>query len=202
MMHLTCEASDLSSTNGFMRYQCLLVLLLFAASGVPTLYAQAQTLSAAADPGSAKLAEDIRADQSLDQVHKLAQDLLKTGLNAGSGYSEVWIRDLNTFIEIALEVNPPARLKEALVNFLKFQGPTGDIVDGYVRVDAATVKYAYRMSPLAPELMAHKNTVETDQESSLIQAITKYVEITGDRTILDERVDGMTVRERLGHALE
>lgn len=28
----------------------------------------------------------------------MKQELLKTGMNAGSSYSEVWIRDLNTFI--------------------------------------------------------------------------------------------------------
>jgi hypothetical protein len=49
--------------------------------------------------------------------------------------------------------------------------------------------------------MAHKNTVETDQESSLVQAVRKYVSATGDRTILQERLAGVTVRERLGRAL-
>lgn len=149
----------------------------------------------------AELALNIRADQTLNQVHKMAQNLLKGGLNAGSGYNEVWIRDLNTFIEIALEVNPPAHLREALLMFLKFQGLDGDIVDGYVPVDLAKVKYAYRTSPLAPDLMAHKNTVETDQESSFIQAVSKYVSATGDRAILQERIDGLSVRERLGLAL-
>ena len=155
-----------------------------------------------ANARDAKLAAEIKADQTMNQVHQMALDLFKTGLNAGTGYNEVWIRDLNTFIEVAIEANPRVRLREALVTFLKFQGPTGDIVDGYVRVDAAKVKYAYRTSPSAPGLMAHKNTVETDQESSLVQAVHKYVNATGDRAILDERIDGRTVRERLGLALQ
>lgn len=149
----------------------------------------------------ADLAATIRHDQTLVEVHRLAQDLLRRGLNAGSGYREVWIRDLNTFIEVALEVNPPTRLRDALLTFFKFQGAGGDIVDGYVPLDQAKVKYAYRTSPLAPNLMAHKNTVETDQESSLVQAVRKYVRATRDTAFLDERVDGVTVRDRLGRAL-
>ncbi len=148
------------------------------------------------------LAAEIRADQTLVDVHRMAQDLLRRGLNAGSGYSEVWIRDLNTFIEVALEVNPPENLRNALLTFFKFQGSGGDIVDGYVRLDQAKVKYAYRTSALATNLMAHKNTVETDQESSLVQAVRKYVRATRDTTFLDEPVDGVSVRERLGRALQ
>lgn len=108
---------------------------------------------------STELARQILADQTLRDVHHMAQDLRKGGLNAGSGYGEIWIRDLNTFITIALEVQPPPRIRE---------GPTGDIVDGYIPVDQAKLKYVYRTSPLAPAVMAHKNTVETDQESSLM----------------------------------
>jgi hypothetical protein len=132
----------------------------------------------------------------------MAQKLLKGGLNAGSGYGEVWIRDLNTFIGVALEVNPPQRLREALLTFLKFQGTNGDIIDGYIPLDLAKAKYAYRTSLLAPDLMAHKNTVETDQESSLVQAVRKYVIASHDRTILQERIAGITVRDRLGQALQ
>ncbi len=152
--------------------------------------------------GSAKLAREILADQRLPAVHQMAQKLLRSGLTAGSGYGEVWIRDLNTFIEVALEVNEPARFREALLTFFKFQGTNGNIVDGYIPKDRANVNYQYRSSPLAPTLLAHKNTVETDQESSLVQAVRKYVTATGDRRILDETIAGRSVRERLAAALE
>ena len=121
----------------------------------------------------------------------MAQDLLKIGLNAGSGYGEVWIRDLNTFITVALEVNPPQRIREALLTFFKLQGPGGDIVDCYSALDQAKLQYAYRTSPLVPTVMAHKSTVETDQESSLVQAVRKYVAATHDETILQERIAGL-----------
>ncbi len=166
--------------------------------------ALAQTNSAAvavASISDAELAAQILADKNLTQVHRMAQQLLKNGLNAGSGYSQVWIRDGNTFIEVALEVNPPQHFRDALLNFFKLQGPTGDIPDGYVPLDPAKVKTAYRVSPLAPDLMSFKNTVETDQESSLVQAVYKYITVTHDETILDEQIGGVPVRERLGQAI-
>jgi glycogen debranching enzyme len=53
-----------------------------------------------------------------------------------------------------------------------------------------------------PNLLGHKNTVETDQESSLVQAIYKYVGKTGDDSLLAEQVNGLTVRQRLAMALD
>lgn len=167
-----------------------------------TVDAPAAPADNAANSSRAELARQILADRTLSEVHQMAKDLLKRGFNAGSGYGEVWIRDLNTFIEVSLEVNPPERLREALLPFFKFQGTNGDIVDGYIPLDQAKVKYAYRTTPLATNLMAHKNTVETDQESSLVQAVRKYVSVTRDESILQERIAGITVRERLGLALQ
>jgi glycogen debranching enzyme len=148
------------------------------------------------------LADEIQHDAHLPHVLAMARSLLREDLAAGEGYREVWIRDLNTFIEVALEVNPRERLRRALVTFLAFQGADGDMPDGYVPTDRASGNYAYRSSALAPGLVAHKNTVESDQESSLVQAVAKYVEVTGDRTILDEVVGGERVRSRLARALD
>ncbi len=157
---------------------------------------------AQAKQNDVELAAQIRADQTLHEVHGMATEILKGGANAGSGYKQTWIRDFNTFIEVALGVSSPARSREVLLTFVKFQGPHGDIVDGYVPMDPVKVKDAYRITALAPDLMSFKNTVEVDQESSLVQAVRKYVSATGDRTILQERIEGVTVRERLGLALE
>jgi hypothetical protein len=158
--------------------------------------------AAEARSGNRDLAGRILADPELREVLRRARALLKTGLNAGDGYGEVWIRDLNTFIELLLSGNDPAPVREALLTFLKFQGPTGDIVDGYIPVAKASVGYKYRKSEFAPGLLAHKNTVETDQEASLVQAFVRYVRATGDRAVLEERVAGMSVRDRLWRALE
>ncbi len=151
---------------------------------------------------SASVARQILADPNLPLVLSKAKSLLKTGFTAGSGYGEVWIRDLNSFIELSLQVNDPQPVREALLTFFRFQGPQGDIVDGYIPKAQGNIAYKYRRSALAPELLAHKNTVETDQESSLVQAVRKYVAVTGDSSILDEKVDGVSVRDRLARALD
>jgi glycogen debranching enzyme len=53
-----------------------------------------------------------------------------------------------------------------------------------------------------PDYLAHKNTVETDQETSLIQAVRKYIQKTGDRSILAEKVQDIKVIDRLEMALD
>ncbi len=181
-------------------------ILITATFAIAASLTPAQTPSAPIATNDAALAKQIRSDQSLRHVHQMALDLLKGALNAGSGYKQVWIRDMNTFIELSLEVNPPAMLRDALLTFFKFQGPQGDIPDGYRTLNPAQKEKPYRLTPLAPNLSSYKNTVEVDQESSLVQAVYKYVSVTGDRSILDERIDtgtgGRTVRDRLGFALE
>lgn len=160
--------------------------------------ADASTRSRQAD-----LASQILTDQNLGQVLRMAQVLLSSGLDAGNNYKATWIRDLNTFIQVALGVNPPQRFREALLTFFKLQGPGGDIVDLYwPREPAKPVSDSYRTSPLAPGLIADKNTVEIDQESSLVQAVFKYVSATRDRTILEERIADIPVRTRIGQALQ
>jgi glycogen debranching enzyme len=162
----------------------------------------AAVAGAARRPDPTAIAGEILADRSLHDVHEMARKVFEDGLTAGSGYGEVWIRDLNTFIEVALEVNEPQRFREALLTFFKFQGATGDIVDGYIPRDRAKGYYQYRSSLLATTVLAHKNTAETDQESSLVQAVRKYIRVTGDRALLDEAVAGRPVRERLAQALD
>ena len=148
------------------------------------------------------LADHIRADVRLDSVRVLAQGLLQTGLNAGDVYPDVWIRDFNTFINLALTVQPRAAIRDNLLMFFRFQGADGNIIDGFVPDSKTNVAFNYRKSALAPGLSAFKNTVETDQESSLVLAVAKYVRATGDRSILTESVGGKPVLTRLAMALD
>jgi hypothetical protein len=149
----------------------------------------------------ADLARQILNDAALTGVYAMAQKLLGAGLNAGSGYQTTWIRDMNTFIEVGLTANSAQKFRDALLLFLKLQGPGGDIPDLYIARDPAKIKPTDRTSPLAPGYVADKNTVETDQESSLVQAVSKYVAVTEDRTILEVEISGVRVRERLGEAM-
>lgn len=149
-----------------------------------------------------ELAHKIKSDTRLIVVSEEARKLVSSGFNAGGGYSEVWIRDLNTFTELATKVTDNKKLKEALLTFFKFQGKDGNIMDGYTEIKNASSGGVFYYSKLAPEFAAHKNTVETDQETSLIQAIYKYIEATGDRSILKVHIDKSTVEERMGKALD
>ena len=74
---------------------------------------------AGANPMDAETAKQIREDKEMDLVLEKARTLLKDGLNAGSGYNEVWIRDLNTFIELALDVRKPEEIRDSLLVFFR-----------------------------------------------------------------------------------
>jgi hypothetical protein len=58
--------------------------------------------------------------------------LLKFGLNAGSRYGEVRIRDFNTLLKLSFAVNPSAELRSALPASFKFHAANGDSPGGYI----------------------------------------------------------------------
>lgn len=149
------------------------------------------------------LAEKILNDHKLDTVSAKAKALLSKGFNAGDGYPQVWIRDLNTFIETSCKVYNTDTIRKNLLTFLYLQQPNGEIVDGYVSKGHVTwndpnIYY----SALDTTHVGFKNTVETDQETSLIQAIGKYIHATGDTSILMEKVGNKTALERLTFSID
>ena len=151
------------------------------------------------------IVEKIKTNQYFPLVKAKAIQIMKTGFNAGDGYGEVWIRDYNTFIELAAQVYPKEVLKENLLVFFRMQGDDGNIIDGFIpveKIDKKAVDYSYSFSRLEPRYAGHKNTVETDQETSLVQAVYKYIQLTGDKTILTEKIGDKTVSERLEWAME
>ena len=77
------------------------------------------------------------------------------------------------------------------------------VIDAFVAADKARNSgYAYISSDLEPRYAGFKNTVETDQETSLVQAVYKYIRKTGDVSLLDEYAGQFTVAERLEQALD
>jgi glycogen debranching enzyme len=136
-------------------------------------------------------------------VMQKAMEVMKAGFNAGDGYREVWIRDYNTFIGLAAEVNTKEVLKENLLIFFRMQGADGNIIDGFTPGNkVGKNEKDFTFSELAPGYAGHKNTVETDQETSLVQAVYKYIQLTGDKTILQENIGGKTVLQRLEWAMD
>ncbi|MHC4074766.1 MAG: GH36-type glycosyl hydrolase domain-containing protein, partial [Planctomycetota bacterium] len=219
-------------TSNVLLFLCLAGLtMLLSCAAQNTSRSAGHSLATGSGRSADDLADKILNNPDLPFVLEKARSILKKGLTAGSGYGEVWIRDLNTFIEIALEVQDKAELRRALLVFFHFQGEDGNIIDGYIPAEKANVArrallvffhfqgedgniidgyipaekanvaYKYIRSETMPNLLGHKNTVETDQESSLVQAICKYVKKTGDDSILSEQINGLSVRQRLAMAL-
>lgn len=150
-----------------------------------------------------ELVTQITNDEYFAFVKNKALEVIGTGFNAGDGYREVWIRDYNTFIELSAEVFPKEELKENLLVFFRMQGEDGNIIDGFTpaeKIGEGETDFSY--SELEPRYAGHKNTVETDQETSLVQAVYKYIRITGDSAILNETVGDKTVAQRLEWAMD
>ena len=168
------------------------------------LFITALAVSAQENQSSSKaLSEKIKNKEYFHFVKTKAIEVMKAGFNAGDGYREVWIRDYNTFIELAAQVYDKEVLKENLLVFLRMQGEDGNIIDGFTPVKkVGEVEYDFIYSPLEPRYAGHKNTVETDQETSLVQSIYKYIQLTNDRSILDEMIGNKTVGERLVWSME
>lgn len=148
-----------------------------------------------------ELSNRIKNDERIQVVERMAEDLVKQGFTAGNFYVEVWIRDLNTFVETACHVSDRDKLKEALITFFKFQGQDGNIPDGYTTKNTSSIPYDFIHSEYDSIHIAHKNTVETDQESSLVQAVYKYISDTKDSSILNEKIGGRAVEQRMGDAM-
>jgi len=147
----------------------------------------------------------IKNNEYFAFTKKKALEIVKTGFNAGDGYGEVWIRDYNTFIELSADVYPKESLKENLRVFFRLQRGDGNIIDGFIPKEKAKQTeggYDYIFTDLEPNYAGHKNTVETDHETSLVQAVYKYVNKTGDTDFLDEKIGDKTVAERLEWAME
>jgi hypothetical protein len=172
-------------------YSFMLVLLAFACS------------TASDRKVNKQLSDQISKNEYFPFVKAKALEVMKAGFNAGDGYREVWIRDYNTFIELAAQVFPKAVLKENLLVFCRMQGEDGNIIDGFTPIEkVGKVAYDFSYSKLETRFAAHKNTVETDQESSLVQAVYKYIKLTGDSSILSEKVGERSVAERLEWAMD
>jgi hypothetical protein len=145
-----------------------------------------------------ELAQKILQDKTLSKVDSMGRTLFLKGFNAGSGYSQVWIRDLNTFIDVAMTTRDTRDIRGALLVFFALQQPNNEIVDGYVlKKDFTWGDNHPYYSDLDKEHVGFKNTVETDQETSLIQAVAKYIAYTKDSSILHESIGGKTVLQRL-----
>ncbi|ROZ74408.1 amylo-alpha-1,6-glucosidase [Ramlibacter sp. WS9] len=140
--------------------------------------------SGSAPSAEAALASTIRNDTRLPLVRAKARQVVAKNLSAGTVYAAVYIRDLNTFIDLAIESHGAPVVRSQLLQFFEFQADDGLIPDA-----------------IEPNGNLLRATVESDQESSLVQAVGKYVAATGDTALLSQQVRGVPVIERMEKAL-
>jgi hypothetical protein len=151
-----------------------------------------------------------------------ARQLLNNSIDAGGSYgARAFLRDTNTFIDIALDTTDPKLIHPFVLGLFAGQHKNGDA--GTCCVDFnTTTREPFPACPLdtPPYSQDPKNCIKnafqtpfakadvtTDAEASLVSTVFKYVRNTGRATILDERVVSQqdpvsrTVRERLGMLL-
>ena len=156
-------------------------------------------------PLSDPLKEEIKKDTTLKIVKSKALEVIKNGFNAGDGYAEVWIRDYTTFIDLAAEVYNKDLLKENLRVFFRLQGDDGNIIDGFIPKEKAKPTkdgYKFIFTDLEKQYAGHKNTVETDHETSLVQGVYRHIKKSGDRNFLKEKIGDKTVAERMEWSMD
>jgi len=105
------------------------------------------------------------------------------GFFAGSGYPQIWVRDSATIIPAARYFYEDDLITTWIEEFLIDQAENGSVYD-YV-------------SPMGRD----KNTVETDQEASLVHSAYQYYKISGDESWLRKDVNGKMIISRLNESL-
>ena len=106
------------------------------------------------------------------------------GFSAGAGYPQIWVRDANTIIPASRYFYPASYLHSWLDELLSYQQPDGSLPDWF---DSQGV--------------TDKNTVETDQEASAVQADRQVLDLLGPELALRE-VGGILALAKTERALE
>ncbi len=107
------------------------------------------------------------------------------GFVAGGGYPQLWARDNATVLHGARWFFVKSVLSDWIDLHLSRQGGDGNIRD-WVNAKGET----------------DKNTVETDQESSLVTGAATYIKISNDRAWLGKEINNVKVLDHLEHALD
>ena len=106
------------------------------------------------------------------------------GFSAGAGYPQIWVRDANTIIPASRYFYPASYMHSWLDELLSYQRPDGSLLDWF---DSRGV--------------TDKNTVETDQEASAVQAGRQVYELLGPEWVGHD-IQGVPACARMESALE
>jgi hypothetical protein len=146
--------------------------------------------AAAAQPAPAAATCPPRADYAGRRKVVLAQAklLLSGSFEAGTHYGgAVFLRDTNTFIAIALANQNASHVEDLLALLLTHQLADGDI--GCAGLKLTVGNNVTGIIPKAGD--------DTDAETSYIQAVAQFINITGRDGILDRQVTGVIDKKTL-----
>jgi len=125
----------------------------------------------------------IRATLSHNQVTFQGKTGPISGFAAGSAYPQIWLRDANTIIPASRYFYDIPYLRSWLVEHLAAQKDDGSLEDW-----------------LDSRGKTDKNTTETDQETSAVQAAGQISRVLGD-SWLEEKTNGEAILSRLEKAM-
>ena len=126
----------------------------------------------------------IRITLKHNEVSFLGRTGRVDGFSAGAGYPQIWVRDANTIIPASRYFYPASSMHSWLDELLSYQRPDGLLPDWF---DSRGV--------------TDKNTVETDQEASAVQAGRQVSELLGPEWVGHD-IQGVPAYERMERALE
>jgi hypothetical protein len=106
------------------------------------------------------------------------------GFAAGAGYPQIWVRDAATIIPASRYFYPASYVRSWLDELLSHQRPDGSLPDWF---DSRGI--------------TDKNTVESDQEASAVQAGRQVYELLGPEWY-DSEIKGVPAYRRMERALE
>ncbi len=164
-----------------------------------------------ADPHLNELQSYFKPVLDVNRKEFVAQQPVK-GFGAGTSYPQIWLRDSATIIPASRFYYSREYLQSWLEEHLSHQQGDGQLYDWIAAGPRASFTGA---APQAKEIYrrkgtngtgvtvtADKNSTESDQETSAIDAAWQLYQTTGDRDWLKKSINGRALIVRLNAALE
>ncbi|HXV96876.1 MAG TPA: trehalase family glycosidase, partial [Anaerolineae bacterium] len=122
------------------------------------------------------------------------------GFRPGKVYAEMYVRDIAWGMETAQYYYPDEYLREPIEAYLRRQYTAGTISsDGDLGVVAGADAIGGIINPNG---RSNKQTITTDEETSLIHAAYLYYNLAYDTAWLQSQINGLTIIERLNRAAD
>ena len=134
-----------------------------------------------------------------EAVFETQSDIIH-GFRPGKAYSEMVIRDIAWGMETAQYYYPENYLREPIEAFLRRQYSTETVsIDGDfgVRVGAGAIG-----GIITPEGHSNKQTITSDEETSLLHAAYLYYQMTYNTAWLEKEINGQSIISRLNQAAD